>query len=49
VLYWDLYVIFNEHHTTIASVWDGQNLKFPFRKTVTQDLYDRGTGRRPVG
>jgi hypothetical protein len=41
VAFWDLYVIANEHHCTIASVWDGQNLMITFRRTVSAELYDR--------
>jgi hypothetical protein len=41
VYYWDLYVIANEHYHTIASVWDGHELKIPFRGTVNTKLYDR--------
>jgi hypothetical protein len=41
ILFWDLYVIVNEQQCTIADAWDGSNLKFTFRRTVSQVLYDR--------
>jgi hypothetical protein len=34
VQFWDLYVIVNEKTCTIADLWDGQNLKCTFRRTV---------------
>jgi hypothetical protein len=43
VLYWDLYIIANEHHCTIASVWDGMNLMLTYRRTVSIELYERWT------
>jgi hypothetical protein len=41
IVFWDLYIIANEQHCTIASVWDGVNLKISFRRTVSQELYNR--------
>ena len=41
VIFWDLYIIANEQHCTIDSVWDGSNLKITFRRTVTPALFDR--------
>jgi hypothetical protein len=41
ITFWDLYVIGNEHHCTIATVWDGSVLKISFRRTVFQALYNR--------
>jgi hypothetical protein len=40
-LYWDLYVIVNDHYVTIANVWDDHNLKCTFRRTVGHHLYNR--------
>jgi hypothetical protein len=40
ILYWDLYITANEQNCTIASVWDGNELKISFR-TVSSLLYDR--------
>jgi hypothetical protein len=40
-LYWDIYVIVNEHNVTIADVWDGQELKCSFRRTVDDHMYNR--------
>ncbi|GJN39691.1 hypothetical protein PR202_gb28826 [Eleusine coracana subsp. coracana] len=36
VQYWDLYKIVNEKEATIEEVWDGVNLKFTFRRTVSE-------------
>jgi hypothetical protein len=40
IIFWDLYVIANERNCTIASVWDGNELKISFR-TVSPSLYNR--------
>ena len=32
IIFWDLYVIANEHHCSIVSVWDGNNLNFPLEE-----------------
>jgi hypothetical protein len=44
ITFWDLYVLANEHHCTIASVWDEPVLKISFRRTVSQALYSRWLG-----
>ena len=41
IVFWELYVIANEHNCTVASGWDGTELKISFRRTVSQDLYNR--------
>jgi hypothetical protein len=38
ILYWDLYVIVDEHHCTIAEAWDGVNLRLTFRRCVSPAL-----------
>ena len=35
IQYWPLYVLVNEKESTIAECWDGVNLKFTFRRTVS--------------
>ena len=34
IQFWDLYVIVNEKNKTIHDLWDGENLKCSFRRTV---------------
>jgi hypothetical protein len=41
ILYWDLYCLVNEQQLTVAQAWDGENLKFTFRRTVSPTLYLR--------
>ena len=41
VVLWDIYIIANEQHCTIDSVWDGVDLKITFRRTVSPALFDR--------
>jgi hypothetical protein len=41
ILFWDLYIIVNEQMCVIADVWDGVNLKFTFRRTVSPALFAR--------
>jgi hypothetical protein len=41
ILYWDLYNIVNESHLTVSQAWDGENLKFSFRRTFSHKLYLR--------
>jgi len=38
IQFWDLYVIVNEKNKTIHDLWDGENLKCSFRRTVDQSL-----------
>ena len=40
-MFWDLYTLFNEQQVTIAEVWDGSDLKFTIRRTVTPGLFNR--------
>jgi hypothetical protein len=40
ILFWDLYVIVNEHLKTIAKVWDGVELKFSLRRSVSPVLFN---------
>jgi hypothetical protein len=41
ILYWDLYNIVNEPQLIVSQAWDGENLNFSFRRTVSQELYLR--------
>jgi hypothetical protein len=41
ILFWDLYVLINEHKKSIAELWDGVNLKRTFRRSVDQNLMQR--------
>jgi hypothetical protein len=36
IQYWSLYSIVNEHGKAISEVWDGETLRFTFRRTVDQ-------------
>ena len=36
--FWELYIIANEQNSTIAEVWDGAQLRFSFRRNVSQRL-----------
>ena len=38
IQYWPLYVIVNEKEKTIADCWDGVELKFSFRRTVSAQM-----------
>jgi hypothetical protein len=38
ILFWDLYVLINEHNKSIYELWDGRNLKCTFRRTVNHIL-----------
>jgi hypothetical protein len=38
LIFQDLYVIVNEKTCTITDLWDGQNLKCTFRRTVDEKL-----------
>jgi hypothetical protein len=40
-LFWDLYVIVNEQNCIVAEAWDGTDLKFTFRRSVSPVLFDR--------
>lgn len=37
--FWDLYVICNEHGKTIYDVWNGQDLKLTFRRSVGERMF----------
>jgi hypothetical protein len=37
-MFWELYVILNEHLTTIANLWDSTNLKCTSRRCVDHKL-----------
>jgi hypothetical protein len=39
IQYWDLYMIVNEKTSTVAYLWDGQDLKCTFRRIVDDRLY----------
>jgi hypothetical protein len=41
ITYWDLYIIANKQNCSISTVWDGNELKIFFRRTVSQSLYDK--------
>jgi hypothetical protein len=38
---WEIFVIVNDHHASIKEVWDGENLKFTFRRTVDNRLMNQ--------
>jgi hypothetical protein len=40
-IYWDLYTIVNAQQYTVSDAWDGNELKFTFRRTVSLSLFDR--------
>jgi hypothetical protein len=35
ILFWDLFVIVDENQLTVAQAWDGENLRFTFRRSVS--------------
>jgi hypothetical protein len=41
IQYWSLYSIVNEQGKAICEVWDGENLRFTFRRTVDQEMMDQ--------
>jgi hypothetical protein len=41
IVYWDLYTIVNEQQCTVADAWDGDELMFTFRRTVSPALFHR--------
>jgi hypothetical protein len=41
IIFWDLYVLVNEHNKSIQELWDGTNLKCTFRRTVDHRLLQR--------
>jgi hypothetical protein len=36
--YWNIYSIINEQGKTVRDVWDGVNLRFTFRRTISSDV-----------
>jgi hypothetical protein len=38
IQFWDLYVIVNEKTGTVADLWDGQNVRCTFKRTVNENL-----------
>jgi hypothetical protein len=38
IQFWDLYTLVNEKTGTVAELWDGQNLRCTFRRTVSERL-----------
>jgi hypothetical protein len=34
IQYWDIYSIVNEHGCLVSEAWDGQHLRFTFKRTV---------------
>ena len=40
IQFWPLYVLINEQGKTIAEAWDGETLKFSFRRTVSPLLME---------
>jgi hypothetical protein len=38
IQYWELYCLANEQFTTLANLWDGQNLKITFRRCFDHGL-----------
>ncbi|WVZ98403.1 hypothetical protein U9M48_043853 [Paspalum notatum var. saurae] len=38
--FWNLYVVVNEKSGTVADLWDGENLKCTFRRTVSDALFN---------
>jgi hypothetical protein len=48
ILFWDLYVLINEHKKSIVELWDGVNLKCTFRRSVDQNLMQRWYDLRSI-
>lgn len=38
IQYWQIYMLINEKSSSIAEAWDGVNLKFTFRRNVSEHL-----------
>jgi hypothetical protein len=38
IQFWDLYVTVNEKTGTVADLWDGQNVRCTFKRTVNENL-----------
>jgi len=38
IQYWEIYILVNEKSRTVASLWDGENLKCTFRRCVDNRL-----------
>jgi hypothetical protein len=38
IQYWEIYTIVNEQNITLKNAWDGENLRFTFRRTVNSRL-----------
>ncbi|WVZ50554.1 hypothetical protein U9M48_001796 [Paspalum notatum var. saurae] len=38
--FWDLYVLVNKKSGTVAELWDGENLKCTFRRTVSEEMFN---------
>lgn len=41
VQYWDLYLICMETNVSVKTVWDGNNLKITFRRSVTPQMMEK--------
>jgi hypothetical protein len=41
IIFWDLFVLVNEHDKSIQELWDGTNLKCTFRRKVDHRLLQR--------
>lgn len=40
IQYWEIYILINEKNATVASLWDGSNLKCTFRRCVDGRLFN---------
>jgi hypothetical protein len=38
ILCWPLYIINDQHDKTISDIWDGDNLRLTFRRTVSENV-----------
>jgi hypothetical protein len=38
IQFWELYTIVNEQDVSLREAWDGENLRFTFRRTVGERL-----------
>jgi hypothetical protein len=41
ILFWDLFVIANEQHITVAQAWDGKVLRLTFLRSFSSAQYNR--------
>jgi hypothetical protein len=41
ILFWDLFILVNEQHVTLAQAWDGEVLRLTFRRSFSVAQFNR--------